>query len=43
MEEYTWGVRREVRRFNAGLPDGVDPLVLPDPPGFLQDSLGGGE
>ena len=41
MEEYTWGVRREVRRFNAGLPDEVDPLVLPDPPGFLQDSLGG--
>lgn len=41
MEEYTWGVRREVRRFNAGLPDNVDPLMLPDPPGFLQDQLGG--
>lgn len=41
LEEYTWGVRREVRRFNARLPDKVDPLVLPDPPGFLQDQLGG--
>lgn len=41
LEEYTWCVRREVRRFNARLPDGVDPIVLPDPPGFLQDSLGG--
>ena len=40
MEEYTWGVRREVRRFNSRLPDSVDPLVLPDPPGFLRDSLG---
>lgn len=41
LEEYTWGVRREVRRFNSRLPDDVDPLILPDPPGFLQDSLGG--
>ncbi|AII29823.1 minor tail protein [Propionibacterium phage PHL152M00] len=42
MEEYTWGVRREVRRFNAGLSDNVDPLVLPDPPGFLKDTVDGG-
>lgn len=42
MEEYTWGVRREVRRFNGRLPDGVDPLVLPDPPGFLKDTVDGG-
>lgn len=41
LEEYMWGVRREVRRFNAGLPDGVDPLVLPDPPGFLSEHVGG--
>lgn len=41
MEEYTWGVRREVRRFNAGLPDEVEPLVLPEPPGFLSDDVGG--
>lgn len=42
MEEYTWGMRREVRRFNSRLPDSVDPLVLPDPPGFLQDTVDGG-
>ena len=41
LEEYMWGVRREVRRFNAGLPDEVEPMHLSDPPGFLQDSLGG--
>lgn len=41
LEEYTWGVRREVRRFNARLPDDVDPLVLPEPPSFLSDVLGG--
>ena len=41
LEEYVWSVRREVRRFNSRLPDSVDPLVLPDPPGFLRDSLGG--
>lgn len=41
LEEYAWGVRREVRRFNARLPDDVDPLVLPEPPSFLSDVLGG--
>ena len=41
LEEYVWGVRREVRQFNGRLPDGVDPLVLPDPPEFLQDVSGG--
>ncbi len=35
MEEYTWGVRREVRRFNAGLPDEVEPMHLPDLPDFF--------
>lgn len=42
LEEYVWGVRREVRRFNSRLPDSVDPLVLPDPPGFLKDTVDGG-
>lgn len=41
LEEYMWGVRREVRRFNARLPGDVDPLVLPEPPSFLSDVLGG--
>ena len=44
MEEYTWGVRREVRRFNARLPGGVEPMHLPDLPEFLKDTVeGGGE
>lgn len=42
MEEYTWGVRREVRRFNARLPDGVEPMYLPDLPEFLKDTVDGG-
>lgn len=42
LEEYVWGVRREVRRFNARLPDDVDPIVLPEPPGFLKDTVDGG-
>ena len=42
MEEYTWGVRREVRRFNARLPDGVEPMHLPDLPEFLKDTVDGG-
>lgn len=42
MEEYMWGVRREVRRFNARLPDGVEPVRLPDLPGFLKDTVDGG-
>lgn len=44
LEEYTWGVRREVRRFNAGLPDDVEPMHLPDVPEFLKDTVDcGGE
>lgn len=42
MEEYTWGVRRTVRRFNAGLPDDVEPMHLPDLPEFLKDTVDGG-
>ena len=42
MEEYVWGVRRRVRRFNAGLPDGVKPMDLPDVPEFLKDTVDGG-
>jgi hypothetical protein len=42
MEEYTWGVRREVRRFNAGLPGDVEPMHLPDLPEFLKDTVDGG-
>lgn len=42
MEEYTWGVRREVRRFNSRLPDEVEPMHLPDVPEFLKDTVDGG-
>ncbi|ATN90341.1 minor tail protein [Propionibacterium phage LilBandit] len=42
MEEYTWGVRREVRRFNSRLPDEVEPMRLPDVPEFLKDTVDGG-
>lgn len=42
LEEYAWGVRREVRRFNTRLPDGVEPIHLPDLPGFLKDTVDGG-
>lgn len=42
MEEYTWCVRREVRRFNSRLPDEVEPMRLPDVPGFLKDTVDGG-
>lgn len=42
MEEYTWSVRREVRRFNSRLPDEVEPMRLPDVPEFLKDTVNGG-
>jgi len=42
LEEYTWGVRREVRRFNSRLPDEVEPMHLPDLPEFLKDTVDGG-
>ena len=42
LEEYVWGVRREVRRFNTGLPDEVEPMHLPDVPEFLKDTVDGG-
>ena len=42
LEEYTWGVRREVRRCNAGLPDEVEPMHLPDVPEFWKDTVDGG-
>ena len=42
LEEYVWGVRREVRRFNAGLPGEVEPMHLPDVPEFLKDTVDGG-
>ncbi|ASJ79922.1 hypothetical protein [Propionibacterium phage PacnesP1] len=42
LEEYMWGVRREVRRFNARLPDEVEPMHLPDLPEFLKDTVDGG-
>ena len=42
LEEYTWGVRREVRRFNSRLPDEVEPMRLPDVPEFLKDTVDGG-
>ena len=42
MEEYVWGVRREVRRFNSRLPDEVEPMHLPDVPEFLKDTVDGG-
>lgn len=42
LEEYVWGVRREVRRFNAGLPDEVEPMHLSDVPEFLKDTVDGG-
>lgn len=42
LEEYVWGVRREVRRFNSRLPDGVEPMHLTDVPEFLKDTVDGG-
>lgn len=42
LEEYVWGVRREVRRFNDRLPDDVEPMHLPDVPEFLKDTVDGG-
>lgn len=42
LEEYVWGVRREVRRFNAGLPGEVEPMHLSDVPEFLKDTVDGG-
>lgn len=42
LEEYVWGVRRTVRRFNAGLPGDVEPMHLPDVPEFLKDTVDGG-
>lgn len=42
LEEYVWGVRREVRRFNARLPDEVEPMHLSDVPEFLKDTVDGG-
>lgn len=42
LEEYTWNMRHVVHRFNAHLPDGVDPVQLPDLPEFLKDTVDGG-
>lgn len=35
LEEWVWTARHEVNVFNAGLPDDVGPVVLPELPEFL--------
>lgn len=42
MEEYTWNIRHIVHRYNANLPENVEPVKMPDLPEFLRDTVDGG-
>ena len=42
MEEYTWNIRHIVHRYNANLPENVEPVKMPDLPEFLKDTVDGG-
>lgn len=42
MEEYTWNIRHTVHRYNANLPENVEPVKMPDLPEFLKDTVDSG-